>query len=198
MAFVEDNLFTSGGICHHDELPTEDEDVSPTLENLAVLIWLQLTHLELPFLVKQRYGTELSSPTIASIKSEVSQPLDSLLEESSTQFQKPQYFQCCAPHCSLKGTCPISKQAGWKAFDHFSSTCPHLPESDRCFLIRARLVAALDEGNQSVCNLACDDSLEEKSCLITALLLCDVLKHLINSVTLHVSMCSATISHLRL
>ena len=34
MAFVEDNLLTaSGGIKHHKESPTEDEDISPTLEN---------------------------------------------------------------------------------------------------------------------------------------------------------------------
>ena len=82
MAFAEDNLVsTSGGIRHHDELPTEDEDMSPTLENLVVLIWLKLTHPELPRLVKQRYGTELRSRTLASIKPEVSQALDSLLEE---------------------------------------------------------------------------------------------------------------------
>ena len=54
MAFVEDNLLTaSGGIKHHEESPTEDEDISPTLENLIVLLWLKLTHSELPRLVKQ-------------------------------------------------------------------------------------------------------------------------------------------------
>ena len=139
MAFVEDNrLSTSGGIRYHDELPTEDEDMSPTLENLVVLIWLKLMHPELPHLVKQRYGTELRSRTLASIKPEVSQTLDSLLEELHhteeaqvmrfasqfpnqpyMQFQKPQSFQCNTPCHSSKGTCPICKQAGRKVFDHF-------------------------------------------------------------------------------
>ena len=83
MAFVEDNLLsTSGGIRHHDDLSTEDEDMSPpTIENLVVLIWLKLKHPELPRLVKQRYGTELRSRKLASIKPEVSQALDSLLKE---------------------------------------------------------------------------------------------------------------------
>ena len=81
MVFVEDNLLSLSGGIRHDELPTEDEDMSPTLENLVVLIWLKLTHPKLPRLVKQRYGTELRSRTLASIKPEVSQALDSLLEE---------------------------------------------------------------------------------------------------------------------
>ena len=122
VAFVEDNLLsTSGGIRHHDELPTEDEDMSPTVENLVVLIWLKLTYPELPHLAKQRYRTELHSRTLASIKPEVSQSLDSLLEElhhteearvmrsasqfpnqPSTQFQKPQSFQRSAPRRSSK------------------------------------------------------------------------------------------------
>ena len=87
MAFVEDNLLTaSGGIKHHEESPTEDEDISPTLENLVLLLWLKLTHSELPRLVKQRYGTELRSRTLASIKPEISQVLDSLLEAVYTCF----------------------------------------------------------------------------------------------------------------
>ena len=54
MAFVEDNLLTvSGEIKHHEESPTEDEDMPPTLENLVVLLWVKLTHSELPRLVKQ-------------------------------------------------------------------------------------------------------------------------------------------------
>ena len=38
-------------------------------------------HPDLPKLVKQRYGTELRSRTLASIKPEISQALQSLLDE---------------------------------------------------------------------------------------------------------------------
>ena len=48
---------------------------------MVVLTWLKLLHSDLPALVKQRYGTELRSKTLASLKPEISQALDSLLEE---------------------------------------------------------------------------------------------------------------------
>ena len=50
----------------------EDEEVTPSLENFVVLSWLRLVHSELPKVVKQRYGAELRSRTLASIKPEVS------------------------------------------------------------------------------------------------------------------------------
>ena len=80
VAFVEDSLLSGHGILHHGDMVTEDE-MSPTLENFVVLTWLRLIHPDLPKLVKQRYGTELRSRTLASIKPEISQALDSLLDE---------------------------------------------------------------------------------------------------------------------
>ena len=85
MAFIDDSLLkTDGGISHHTEVPTVDEELSPTLENVVVLQWLHLIHRDLPRLVKQRYGTELRTRTLASIKPEISLALDSLLEELRT------------------------------------------------------------------------------------------------------------------
>jgi len=81
MAFVEDSLLRTSDLSHHGESLQEDEELSSTLENLVVLTWLKLIHPSLPRLVKQRYGTELRSQTLASIKPEISQALTSLLEE---------------------------------------------------------------------------------------------------------------------
>lgn len=82
MSFIEDNLYVANSsITHHGDAITVDEELSPTLENLVVLIWLRLIHPDLPGLVKQRYGTELRSRTLASLKPEISQALDSLFEE---------------------------------------------------------------------------------------------------------------------
>ena len=54
MAFVEDNLLIRGsGITHHGDLPEEDEELTPSLENLIVLLWLHLIHKDLPGLPKQ-------------------------------------------------------------------------------------------------------------------------------------------------
>ena len=58
-----------------------DEELSPTVENIIVFLWLQKIHEGLPALVKQRYGAELRSQTLASIKTEISQALESLLDE---------------------------------------------------------------------------------------------------------------------
>ena len=58
MSFIEDNLLTrASGITHHGAIPEADKQLSPSLENFAVFMWLQLLHLSLPSLVKQRYGT---------------------------------------------------------------------------------------------------------------------------------------------
>ena len=62
MAFIEDTLLlANGGITHHGVSPGVDEELTPSLENLVVLLWLKLTHPDLPKLVKQRYGTDLRS-----------------------------------------------------------------------------------------------------------------------------------------
>ena len=82
MSFIEDNLLiANSSITHHGDVITADEELSPTLENLVVLTRLRLIHPDLAGLVKQRYGTELRSRTLAPLKPEISQALDSLREE---------------------------------------------------------------------------------------------------------------------
>ena len=74
MAFVGDTLLHANSLSHHGEVRTEDEELTPTLENFIVLTWLKLVHYGLPRLVKQRHRTELRSQTLASIKLEYSRP----------------------------------------------------------------------------------------------------------------------------
>ena len=82
MAFVDGHLlYSSTEITHHGAAITEEEEIILTLENFVVLTWLQLIDADLPKLVKQQYGTKLRSHSLAGIKSENSQALDSLLEE---------------------------------------------------------------------------------------------------------------------
>ena len=60
VSFFDDNLLTTEGrIIHHSSVVQRDEEISPTLENVVVLMWLQRIHVGLPNLVKQRYGAEL-------------------------------------------------------------------------------------------------------------------------------------------
>ena len=82
MSFIKDNLLlANGNIPDHGEVPGANEGMSRTLQNLVVITWLRLVHPDLPSLVKQRYNTELRSKCLASLKPEISQALDSLLEE---------------------------------------------------------------------------------------------------------------------
>lgn len=161
MAFVEDNLLKTGqNITHHSENIAEDEELTPSLENLVVLTWLRLINPALPKLVKQRYGTELRSRTLASIKPEISQALSSLLDEitssddarimrTETHYRpKKNPLPPRPPTNSIKHptsrekSCPLCVQAG-RSHTHFLSECKFLPERDRRYMARARQIATI-------------------------------------------------------
>ena len=147
MAFVEDSLLRANSLSHHGEVTTEDEELTPTLENFIVLTWLKLIHPELPKLVKQRHGTGLRSRTLVSIKPEISQALTSLLDEiraandtkimrtAAGNYRKPtdsrtSYKMNTRPNRPTR-SCPLCKQAGRPNNAHFLSECSFLPEQDR-------------------------------------------------------------------
>ena len=147
VAFVEDNLLQRDSqILHHGDVMTDDEELSPSLENMIVLTWLRLINPALPKLVKQRYGTELRTRTLSSIKPEISQALDSLLDEI-TSAEDAKVMRAAAGSRSQNRLWPqkqqrrpsnrngpLFKQAGRKDIHHFLSECPHLPELDRRFM----------------------------------------------------------------
>ena len=162
MAFFEDNLLlTTSGLTHHGDVPDEDEELSPTMENTIVLLWLQLIHRDLPALVKQRYGPELRSRTLASLKPEISQALDTPLDtlrttedakimRASSSYYNSNRSAPSIPHRTKQNhqttnnkLCPICKASG-RPSNHYLSRCNYLPEGDRKFLTRARSIAAVD------------------------------------------------------
>ena len=82
-----------------------------------------MIHSDLPNLVKQRYGTDLRSQTLASLKPEISQALDSLLDEIHasvetkvlrTVFKRSTLLQTLMipSSKSLRPSCPLCKEAG--------------------------------------------------------------------------------------
>ncbi len=153
LAFFEDNLLTVGcGLSHHGEVVGVNEELSPSLENVVVLIWLERIHVGLPGLVKQKYGAELRNKTLSSVKSEISSAIDSLLSElnssegsgagaSSRVMRTYPYNNSSSggarsrrpagqqrpnsPFCCL---CHASKRPD--TF-HWISRCPFLPEADK-------------------------------------------------------------------
>ena len=118
----------------------------------------------LPRLVKQRYGTELRSRTLASIKPEISQALSSLLEEIrasddgkilraavADDFRRPRPGGRSDPKTRTREprqdkVCPLCKHAGRSNTNHFLSQCTFLPDNDRRFMVKARqIVGILDD-----------------------------------------------------
>ena len=161
-AFIEDNLLRANGITHNDQKLEEDEEMSPTLENVIVLHWLKLIHPELPKLVKQRYGTELRSRTLASIKPEISQALDSLLDElhtnesakvlrtaAASRYKPKSSYKHPQKPSRIEKCCPLCKQAGRVDREHFLSECKFLPEQDRRYMVRARQIMGIIENDDS-------------------------------------------------
>ena len=99
VSFVEDNLLTANSVLsHHGEKYEENEELTPTLENIIVLLWLKLIHKDLPKLVKQKYGTELRTKTLASIKPEISAALDSLLDEIHSNTSSTRVMRSTVPY----------------------------------------------------------------------------------------------------
>ena len=73
VSFFDDNQVTGeGGLLHHGSAVDSDEDITPSIENVIVLLWLERIHPGLVGLVKQRYGAELRNKTLASIKPDIS------------------------------------------------------------------------------------------------------------------------------
>ena len=190
IAFIDDSMLrANGGITHHGEQPA-DETLSPTLENVVVLTWLRLLHPSLPKLVKQRYGTELRSRTLASLKPEISQALESLLDElrntedakvlrsavreykssgSSRGTDRPSpssnaMIKRKTPYRQTTRQCPICKASGRPLFNHFLSSCKFLPESDRQYLTKARQIFGAEHDDDQFDE---DDDLDQEDDQLT-------------------------------
>ena len=153
LAFVDDNLMKSdGGVKHLNADVTEDEETTPSLGNYTVVWWLRILHKDLPKLVRKRYGTELRTNSLASIKGEISGALDSLMEEIQTSqdskvLRSVIYSNKRQPsRQNYIKECPLCKQAGRSSTDHHLTSCKFLPEKDRKYITKSRsLQIELDE-----------------------------------------------------
>ena len=152
LAFFEDNMLCQdSAITHHGE--KVDEDMSPSVENTVVVLWLKLIHPNLPQLVKQRYGTELRNKTLASLKPEISQALDSLLDDvrsieeaKAMRISDTRFSRKTSKSCTL---CRAARRPGHDT--HFISTCKFLPDADRkAIMARARLTQDVNPDDPDV------------------------------------------------
>ena len=171
LTFFDDNLLSTGmSLTHHLRAITENEEITPTIENVIVLTWLERIHVGLPSLIKQRYGAELRNKTVASIKPEISAALTSLLDELNStsgddskicRFQQQRSGYNSRQSTDGRGSstskfCCLCRSAKRPGSDtHYLSQCKFLPEADRKRLngSKVRSVSFEDddeEGNDSV------------------------------------------------
>ena len=57
-----------------------------------------------------------------------------------------------------KPVCPICKEARYSCVDHFLSSFPYLPESDKKYLARTRLIHSLQDEDKYYCEDDYDDN----------------------------------------
>ena len=82
IAHLQDNLLTSDSTLLHDGAkPTQNEDLSPTTERLAVLHWMELIHPGLPALVQRTFAHDLQKMTLKDLQPQICDAIDSFLEE---------------------------------------------------------------------------------------------------------------------
>ena len=162
VTFFDDNLITTDGLLHHGQHVNANEVVTPTLQNTMVLLWLERIHSGLPGLVQQKYGAELRNKSLASLKSEISLALQSLLNEldqgedsqilraqvtrnnnnrfPATFNNRSQQQQQGRKMCVL---CEAARRPG--ANTHYLSQCNYLPEAEKRRLSRIRYVEVDEE-----------------------------------------------------
>ena len=82
LAHLQDNLLKKDGKLKHDGTPVgQDEDISPTVERLAVLRWMEIIDPDLPAHVARAFAHDLQSMTLKDLQPQIVDALDSFLEE---------------------------------------------------------------------------------------------------------------------
>ena len=86
MAHLYDNLLTAGSEIKFDgEAPTANEEMSPTVERLAVFLWLHFIDERLPAYISRVYAKDLQTNSVKDLQPQISMNIKSILEELNTQ-----------------------------------------------------------------------------------------------------------------
>lgn len=74
-------LEKNSNLKHNGETLGKSEEMSPTVERLAVLRWMELIHPRIPSLVQRTFARELHRATLKDLQPQICVSLDSFLEE---------------------------------------------------------------------------------------------------------------------
>lgn len=102
VAHIQDNLLKADGdVLYGGSKVESDEVMTPTLERLAVVKWLELLHPELPTHVLRVFSSQLQNQSLRDLQPQICDALDSLLEEVETRAVSVQ--QCAVDEYSYHG-----------------------------------------------------------------------------------------------
>ena len=161
MSHLYDNLLTTdSGILFDGEPISTNEEMSPTVERLAVYLWLQLIDTRLPAYVSRVYSHDLLSKSIKDIQPEICQNMDSLLMEISAQEDIKIAYARGRSNLRLsssnansvqktQNTCAFCKACNKPYTGHDISSCWSLSKSDRNELANALHENMDSEGDQA-------------------------------------------------
>ena len=179
MAHLEDNLLTvDSGLLYDGAALTEDEEMSPTTERLAVYLWLSLIDQRLPSYVARVYAHDLQTKSLKDIQPQICSALESLLMELNTQediavhysqsFNKNRRRFFPTDQRSKKGdtaartkSCVLCKASGRTSTGHDISGCWFISKFDKLQMAKALSVNTSDDVDP--------DSAEEEFHSVTAL-----------------------------
>ena len=169
MSHLYDNLLTAGStIKFEGDESTENEEMSPTVERLAVFLWLHFIDERLPDYVSRVYAKDLQYHSIKDLQPQISMNMKSILDDLNTQedikiqfsagrtnwsnstFSRKQGRSAPRFNKRKQKICAYCKAINRSSFTgHDVKTCWIIPKEDKAELIKAFSVISLDDDDES-------------------------------------------------
>ena len=82
LSHVTDNLLSQDSPLLHDGVkPTADEEISPSLERMVVMLWMEKIHVDLPALVQKTFAYDLQRLSLKDLQPQICDAIDGFLLE---------------------------------------------------------------------------------------------------------------------
>lgn len=123
IAHLEDNLLTTeSGLLHDGSVVTENEEMSPTTERLAVYLWLNLIDERLPSYISRVFAHDLQTKSLKDIQPQICSAMDSLLLEINAQEEIQVQYSKSSYHNSRQQRKPSNRRSSQPS-NHSSKSC---------------------------------------------------------------------------
>ncbi|KAK6194704.1 hypothetical protein SNE40_000287 [Patella caerulea] len=182
VAHLQDNLLRQDSQLVHDgETPVRNEIMSPTVERLAVLKWMELIHPGLPALVKRTFAYDLQRMTLKDMQPQIADAIDGFLEElkqeaigsararvfqrnflpTGTRPPRPpptprQPISARQYQPTNNKSCFICRAANRRSQGHSFMECNYLSKVEKNDIAKSCRVSSVDEGTE----IDAEDALE--------------------------------------